>query len=503
MKKSGFIYRNKIDIYYLENQIANEEISEKLLEINCNENSYKIIPNSFSLNYDQEYGITFKSQNCSWFIYKPSKTTKDINKYKLNEGEIIKIGRINLRIKKIKINSNSNNINKSYSTITQNNIKINNNNNTTTNQNNNELEKKITLNDKNNLQNSKIKIKKKKICRICYTDDDTDENPLIQPCNCSGTMKFIHINCLEKWISTRSCIEIDKNNNCSVYIIKEVECELCKSKLPDFVNHKGKLFEILNLNCDYENYIIVESLTIDKHRNKFLYIINLDNKNIINVGRGRNSDLLLSDISVSRIHCKIIKDKNDLFICDNDSKFGTLILIQSEFIKIHNFLSLYIQVGRTFFEIFIKKPNSCFNCCETIEKEDYFYYQIQNRKGIIWDEKLTIKQDDIEDNNNDDNETESDLNSNNNHGLKVIEIDNKINNDDDNDNDKGILLRSKDSKRFNRKSILPDVENFLLNQTTQDTNKNIKTINNNNNNNSNNNNNNNNQKKLILNNNKK
>ena len=300
-------------------------------------------------------------------------------------------------------------------------------------------------------------------------------------------MKFIHINCLEKWISTRSCIEVDKNDNCSVYIIKEVECELCKTKLPDFVNHKGKLFEILNLNCDYENYIIIESLTIDKHKNKFLYIINL-NKNVINVGRGRNSDLLLSDISVSRIHCKIIKDKNDLFICDNDSKFGTLILIQSEFIKIHNFLSLYIQVGRTFFEIFIKKPNSCFNCCETIEKEDYFYYQIQNKKGIIWNEKLTIKQDDIEDNNNDDNETESDLNSNNNHGLKVIEIDNKINRDDDNDNDKGILLRSKDSKRFQRKSILPEVENLIINQNTQETN---------------NNNNNNTQKKLILNNNKK
>ena len=298
-------------------------------------------------------------------------------------------------------------------------------------------------------------------------------------------MKFIHINCLEKWISTRSCIEVDKNNNCSVYIIKEVECELCKTKLPDFVNHKGKLFEILNLNCDYENYIIVESLTIDKHRNKFLYILNLD-KNVINVGRGRNSDLLLSDISVSRIHCKIIRDKNELFIFDNDSKFGTLILVQSEFIKIHNSLSLYIQIGRTFFEIYLKKSFSCFNCCNTIEREDFFYYQKQNQKGIIWEKKITIKQDDIDDNNNNDNETESNIDDKN-HGLKVIEVDNKLIQNDDNDNDKGILLRSKDSKRFQRKSILPEVENLLLNQNTQVTN----------------NNNNDNRKKVILNNNNK
>ncbi len=298
-------------------------------------------------------------------------------------------------------------------------------------------------------------------------------------------MKFIHINCLEKWISTRSCIEVDKNNNCSVYIIKEVECELCKTKLPDFVNHKGKLFEILNLNCDYENYIIVESLTIDKHRNKFLYILNLD-KNVINVGRGRNSDLLLSDISVSRIHCKIIRDKNELFIFDNDSKFGTLILVQSEFIKIHNSLSLYIQIGRTFFEIYLKKSFSCFNCCNTIEREDFFYYQKQNQKGIIWEKKITIKQDDIDDNNNNDNETESNIDDKN-HGLKVIEVDNKLIQNDDNDNDKGILLRSKDSKRFQRKSILPEVENLLLNQNTQVTN----------------NNNNDSRKKVILNNNNK
>ena len=361
----------------------------------------------------------------------------------------------------------------------------NNYNNTTTDRNNNELEIKNTTNQNNNLSNSKNKIKKKKICRICYTEDDTEENPLIQPCICSGTMKFIHINCLEKWISTRSCIEVDKNDNCSVYIIKEVECELCKTKLPDFVNHKGKLFEILNLNCDYENYIIVESLTIDKHRNKFLYILNLD-KNVINVGRGRNSDLLLSDISVSRIHCKIIRDKNELFIFDNDSKFGTLILVQSEFIKIHNSLSLYIQIGRTFFEIYLKKSFSCFNCCNTIEREDFFYYQKQNQKGIIWEKKITIKQDDIDDNNNNDNETESNIDDKN-HGLKVIEVDNKLIQNDDNDNDKGILLRSKDSKRFQRKSILPEVENLLLNQNTQVTN----------------NNNNDNRKKVILNNNNK
>ena len=34
-------------------------------------------------------------------------------------------------------------------------------------------------------------------CRICLdTDYDVKENPLIAPCKCAGTMKYIHIKCL-------------------------------------------------------------------------------------------------------------------------------------------------------------------------------------------------------------------------------------------------------------------------------------------------------------------
>ena len=269
-----------------------------------------------------------KNPNCAFFIYKPSIIKNDINKYKLNEGDIIKIGRINLRIRKININQNS------YTTLSSNNSQI--------------SEEKKSQNEilkLNNLNNNN----KKKLCRICYTNQDTLENPLIQPCNCSGTMKYIHIECLRMWLTTSSCIIVENDSNCIVYKIKHVECELCQCKLPDYVNHNGKLFEILNFKINFKNYFIVESLTIDKNKNKFLYILNLDNKNFINVGRGESSDFLLSDISVSRNHCKIIKNKNNIFITDCDSRFGTLILIQNQLLKIHKIVPLYIQIGRTFF----------------------------------------------------------------------------------------------------------------------------------------------------------
>uniref|UniRef100_A0A915JZR6 RING-CH-type domain-containing protein n=1 Tax=Romanomermis culicivorax TaxID=13658 RepID=A0A915JZR6_ROMCU len=45
------------------------------------------------------------------------------------------------------------------------------------------------------------------ICRICHCESAPDA-PLIAPCYCSGTLKYVHQKCLQQWIKssqTRSC----------------------------------------------------------------------------------------------------------------------------------------------------------------------------------------------------------------------------------------------------------------------------------------------------------
>ena len=39
-----------------------------------------------------------------------------------------------------------------------------------------------------------------KTCRLCWGDED--DGPLVQPCACRGSGKFIHKACLEKWRRT-------------------------------------------------------------------------------------------------------------------------------------------------------------------------------------------------------------------------------------------------------------------------------------------------------------
>uniref|UniRef100_A0A8C5M171 E3 ubiquitin-protein ligase MARCHF8 n=1 Tax=Leptobrachium leishanense TaxID=445787 RepID=A0A8C5M171_9ANUR len=49
------------------------------------------------------------------------------------------------------------------------------------------------------------------ICRICHCEGD-EENPLITPCRCTGTLRFVHQTCLHQWIksSDTKCCELCK-----------------------------------------------------------------------------------------------------------------------------------------------------------------------------------------------------------------------------------------------------------------------------------------------------
>ena len=44
--------------------------------------------------------------------------------------------------------------------------------------------------------NEVIETEGKHQCRICLASECSQEDPLISPCQCSGTMKYIHLGCL-------------------------------------------------------------------------------------------------------------------------------------------------------------------------------------------------------------------------------------------------------------------------------------------------------------------
>ena len=293
-----------------------------------------------------------------------------MNVYSIKEGDILKVGRIVIRIRAIIFKKN--------------------------NENHVHIENKLRLiqTEKNTIKSKVSKESKEKSCRICYIEEETADNPLLQPCTCSGSMKYIHLNCLKQWLSNRAFKKIESNKNCNVYLYKQAECELCKSKFPDFIKHKGKIYELLDFHNDFKNYIIIESLTLDKNQNKYIYVINSDNpQNRIIIGRGHECNLIINDISISRMHCflNINKNSKKIFLSDNNSKFGTLVLVHAKNITLSLDLKLYLQIGRSLLEFKVKSPSKSFGCCGVSEKKSSDYYYMQNKDEIKFDKQLTLK----------------------------------------------------------------------------------------------------------------
>ena len=43
-------------------------------------------------------------------------------------------------------------------------------------------------------------IEKDAMCRICLSNEISKYNVLISPCECSGSIKYIHVDCLKTWL---------------------------------------------------------------------------------------------------------------------------------------------------------------------------------------------------------------------------------------------------------------------------------------------------------------
>lgn len=77
--------------------------------------------------------------------------------------------------------------------------------------------------------------KNDEICRICYAG--TMENELlISPCQCQGSLKYVHLNCLKYWMKNRAIFH--ETSYGKAYFWKSLDCELCHTQLPGLLLEK-------------------------------------------------------------------------------------------------------------------------------------------------------------------------------------------------------------------------------------------------------------------------
>jgi len=139
-----------------------------------------------------------------------------------------------------------------------------------------------------------------KCCRICLSEEEPG-NPIISPCNCTGSVKYIHLDCIREWLEGK------KHKKCTPfvnsYIWRGLECEICKAFYKDIVSlESGKDASLLNFDVheDAKKYMIIESVT--NSSSKTIHVVNFSALSRIKVGRGSQCEVRITDVSVSRHH---------------------------------------------------------------------------------------------------------------------------------------------------------------------------------------------------------
>ena len=212
-------------------------------------------------------------------------------------------------------------------------------------------------------------------CRICLSDSQTDSNPLISPCKCAGTMKFIHIDCLQEWLRSRlNC----RTSGVSVsYFWQTLDCELCKEDFPTTIQIRGANRDLVEVHKPNSAFIVLEDLRRE-NSSRGLHVVSMTEGNFFKLGRGHDCDIRIADISVSRLHATMRLSQGGFYIEDHNSKFGTLVQARNG-LTLTLGVPVTLQVNRTTVVLKLKQPWRLFRCCVCFRRRNRSSAELTDR----------------------------------------------------------------------------------------------------------------------------
>ncbi|XP_066179345.1 E3 ubiquitin-protein ligase MARCHF7 isoform X2 [Sylvia atricapilla] len=138
------------------------------------------------------------------------------------------------------------------------------------------------------------------LCRICQMSSASSDNLLIEPCKCTGSLQYVHQECMKKWLQSKI------NSGSSLEAV--TTCELCKEKLhlnlEDFDIHE--LYRAhANEQADYEFissglYLVVLLHLCEQRFSDMLGTANEASTRVRYVNLARTLQAYMEDIQTSK-----------------------------------------------------------------------------------------------------------------------------------------------------------------------------------------------------------
>lgn len=301
---NGYLYRTDKDILFTQTELVNEPQKQFLAKVRHNPLTNEVaISTNISTHLPINNTTLTDLQEKIWTVVKPSSPNQSKYssnyEYELKINDIIKLGRIKFIVKEMNIIGNT------PSTSS---------------------EIFVPFENITNVQSSST-------CLICYLSTSTDDNPLMQVCQCKGTMS-VHLECLKNYLKMKlTCKEIF-GKPIVIYTVQRFNCSVCNEPYPVTIKLQDKKVNLIDYNIpEGQNYIVLQSLNSIKENeyplSVYMMMFTEDNSSFT-LGRGHGRDIRIDDISVSRLHARIKLENGKIYIEDEKSKFGTLVLAKEE-----------------------------------------------------------------------------------------------------------------------------------------------------------------------------
>lgn len=134
-------------------------------------------------------------------VVRNTKSAQNNLDYKLNRGDIIKLGRIKFNVKDFKSQRRSIEEEEKDPTPAKLDLSLDS-------LGTNEFEEEVVEIDCGVVDPS---LDKDIQCKVCWDNSSTCENPLLNSCQCDGSVRYIHYNCLKHWLKQKMAKKEEKN----------------------------------------------------------------------------------------------------------------------------------------------------------------------------------------------------------------------------------------------------------------------------------------------------
>jgi hypothetical protein len=245
-------------------------------------------------------------------------------------------------------------------------------------------------------------------------------------CECKN--KYQHYEEMNKWLNDNVIIRENNKKTVTNYTFKILQC---KDLYEKDNNCNGR--ECKNCNCKYDNtyypirfrlsekdeiidfypiekpknsdYLILESfeyINLDNGTSeKKIHIIKLKEGEDINIGRGKDNDVIIDDKSVSKDHAtiKYHKEERKLILKNKSEKSGTLILYKDTKVEVKNKKEKYLQINNVYIGAKEMKGEDFLKIKNDESKYPFEYKDHSNDKNKDSDNKTKDSEDKAKKNN--------------------------------------------------------------------------------------------------------